>query len=92
MTWQARTSELSRSHLVLISRRMCYVGRTLAVAIHLIDDRPVPLLGGVVSCEYNDDGLYRIDLDLLRIDEGHAVYEWAHTAGVRRAAKPRSGG
>lgn len=90
MTWQAKTSELSRSNLVLVSRRMCYVGRCLAVAIHLIDDRPVPLLGRVVSCDYNDDGLYRIDLDLLKIEEGHAVYEWAFEHGVRRAAKARA--
>ena len=90
MTWQAKASELSRSNLVLISRRMCYVGRSLAVAIHLIDDRPVPLLGRVVSCEYNDDGLYRIDIDLLKIEEGHAVYEWAHASGVRRGAKTRA--
>jgi hypothetical protein len=90
MTWQSKSAELSRSNLVLVSRRMCYVGRSLAIAIHLIDDRPVPLLGRVVSCEYNDDGLYRIDLDLLKIEEGHAVYQWAHASVVRRAAKPRS--
>ena len=90
MTWQARSVELGRSHFVLVSRRMCYVGRQLAVAIHLIDDRPVPLLGRVVSCDYNDDGLYRIDLDLVKIDEGHAVYEWAFANGVRRAAKARA--
>ncbi|MBY0113586.1 MAG: hypothetical protein K2Y21_12250 [Phycisphaerales bacterium] len=89
MTWQAKTLELSRSNLVLVSRRMCYIGRHLAMAIHLIDDRPVPLLGRVVSCEYNDDGLYRIDLDLLKIEEGHSVYEWAHTSGLRRASKSR---
>lgn len=90
MTWQARSSELGRSHFVLTSRRMCYVGRHLAIAIHLIDDRPVPLLGRVVSCDYTDDGLYRIDLDLLKIDEGHAVYEWAFEHGVRRASKARA--
>lgn len=90
MLWQARTLELSRSNLVVISRRMCYIGRQLAMAIHLIDDRPVPLLGRVVSCEYNDDGLYRIDADLLKIEEGHNVYEWAHAAGLRRASKLRS--
>lgn len=56
---------------------MCYPGRVLALAVHLIDDRPVPLLGRVVNCQYSDDGLYRVDIDLIRIPEGHSVYSWA---------------
>lgn len=76
-SWVARTFELSKSHLVMDSRRMCYPGRVLALAVHLIDDRPVPLLGRVVNCQYSDDGLYRVDIDLLKIPEGHSVYAWA---------------
>jgi len=76
-SWVARSFELSKSHLVMDSRRMCYPGRVLALAVHLIDDRPVPLLGRVVNCQYSDDGLYRVDLDLIRIPEGHSVYAWA---------------
>ncbi|MGH7245098.1 MAG: hypothetical protein ACREJD_16910 [Phycisphaerales bacterium] len=76
-SWVARSLELSKSHLVMESRRMCYPGRVLALAVHLIDDRPVPLLGRVVSCNYSDDGLYRVDLDLLKIPENHSVYAWA---------------
>ncbi|MBX3389711.1 MAG: hypothetical protein KF691_09690 [Phycisphaeraceae bacterium] len=76
-SWVARSLELSRSHVVMESRRMCYPGRVLALAVHLIDDRPVPLLGRVVTCQYSDDGLYRVDLDLIKIPEGHSVYAWA---------------
>lgn len=76
-SWLARSLELSKSHVVLQSRRMCYPGRVLALAVHLIDDRPVPLLARVVNCQYSDDGLYRVDLDLIRIPEGHSVYAWA---------------
>ncbi len=75
--WAAKSIELSKSHLVFLSRRMCYPGRVLAVAVHLIDDRPVPLLGRVVSCGYCDDGAYKVDLDLSRIPDGHSIYEWA---------------
>ncbi|MBN8599119.1 MAG: hypothetical protein J0L78_15710 [Planctomycetes bacterium] len=75
--WVARSLELSKSHLVMESRRMCYPGRVLALAVHLIDDRPVPLLARVINCQYSDDGRYRVDLDLLRIPEGHSVYAWA---------------
>lgn len=76
-SWVARSIELSKSHFVMASRRMCYPGRVLALAVHLIDDRPVPLLGRVVNCQYSDDGLYKVDVDLVRIPEGHSVYAWA---------------
>ncbi|MBS0191767.1 MAG: hypothetical protein U0573_11950 [Phycisphaerales bacterium] len=79
--WNAKTAELSRSHVVLESRRMCYPGRILALAIHLIDDRPVPLLCRVVTCQYSDDGLYRVDVDLLKIPDGHSIYDWALARG-----------
>lgn len=79
--WVAKTTELSKSNVVVTSRRMCYPGRVLAIAIHLIDDRPVPLLAKVVTCHYSDDGMYRVDLDLLKIPEGHSIYDWAVARG-----------
>lgn len=76
-SWLAKALELSKSTIVMESRRMCYPGTVLALAVHLIDDRPVPLLARVVTCQYSDDGLYRVDLDLLKIPEGHSIYAWA---------------
>lgn len=80
-TWSGRGRELSRSHLVLRSRRMCYVGKQILVAIHLIDDRPVPLLGRVFSCEYDGDGQYKIGLDLHPIPERPEIRDWILARG-----------
>ena len=74
--WAARAQTLSRSHLVLHSRRMSYTTRTLLVAIHLIDANPTPLMGKVVECEYYADGLYRIVLELLPLPEAETVAGW----------------
>jgi hypothetical protein len=75
-TWTARAREISRSSLVLRSRRMCYTGRSLLVAVHLIDDRPVPLFGRVAACDYDGDGMYRVDVDLLPVPEHSAARAW----------------
>ena len=80
-TWTGRGRELGRSHLILRSRRMCYVGRHLVVAIHLIDDRPVPLMGRVYSCDYDGDGQYRIAIDLLPIPERTEIRDWIMARG-----------
>ncbi len=77
-----RAAILSRSHLVLLSRRMTYRGRLLLIAIHLIDDTPTPLFGVVESCEYHGDGQHRIVLSLKSVDEVHGVTAWVH--GRRR--------
>ena len=61
--WSARSLLLSRANLVFIARRMVHPNRTLAVACHLIDDRPTPLFGNVVACEYVEGSGYRIDMD-----------------------------
>lgn len=83
--WTARARELSRSHIVLTSRRMCYVGRLVLLAIHLIDAEPTPLLARVVSCEYDGEGLYRLDLDLLECPEHREIKVW-----IEARAKERS--
>lgn len=75
--WPARTALLSRSHLVVLSRRMSYTGRIMLVAVHLIDDEPTPLLGRVALCEYYADSLYKIVLELLKLSPGDAAYRWA---------------
>lgn len=74
--WTARARELSRSHIVLVSRRMCYVGRPVLMAIHLIDAEPTPLFGRVAECEYDGEGLYRLDVDLLELPEQREIKAW----------------
>ena len=74
--WTARGRELSRSHLILRSRRMCYQGRRVLVAVHLIDDKPVPLVGRVTACEYDGDGLYRVDLELIQVPTKPEITQW----------------
>jgi hypothetical protein len=75
-TWAARAREISRSSMVIASRRMCYHGRLLVLAVHLIDDSPVPLLGRVAACEYEADGLYRTDLELLPMPTQGPIRDW----------------
>ena len=66
-TWIARARMLSRSNVVFASSKMCYVGRDLIVAIHLIDSTPVPLFGRVFSCEYDTDGMHIVDMELAEV-------------------------
>lgn len=74
--WTGRANELSRSQLSFRSRRMCYEGRELVIAVHLVDDRPVPLYGMVSACEYDGDGLYKTRVNLLPLPETEAVRMW----------------
>jgi len=82
-TWTCRARELSRSTVVLISRRMCYTGRIVVMAVHLIDDAPVALMGRIVACEYEADGLYRVDLDLLPLPPSGPHRDWVAARGRR---------
>ncbi len=83
----AKGKELSRANVVISSRKLIYPGRLVALAVHLIDDRPVPLMGRVFSCVYDSDGLYRIDVDLLPMDDRGAIREWVN--GRERATPLR---
>lgn len=74
--WTGRGRELGRGHMVFRSRRMCYEGRRLLAAVHLIDDQPVPLFGRVTGCEYDNDGLYRVQMELLPLPEKPDVAIW----------------
>lgn len=80
--WSGRGVELSRSQLILKSKRMCYEGRLLLVAVHMIDDRPVPLFGQVKSCDYDGEGLYKTELSLLELPDEEPVRQWAKTQGA----------
>jgi hypothetical protein len=74
--WIARGRELGRGHIAFRSRRMCYQGRRILVAVHLIDDKPVPLFGIVRACEYDVDGLYRVELDLHPLPDRPEIAVW----------------
>lgn len=80
-TWAARARRLSRSKLVVASRRMCYPGRMIIVAVHLIDARPVPLFGQVVGCEYDGEGIYRVEIDMLPCPDTRAIRDWLSARG-----------
>jgi hypothetical protein len=74
--WPGRACELSRSHIAFRSRRMCYEGRAVLVAVHLVDDRPVALFGVVARSEYDGEGLYRTTLDLAALPKSDGVTAW----------------
>ncbi len=75
-TWTARSTHLSRSHLAFLSRRMVYRDRMVVIAIHLIDDQPVPLMGKVIECDYHGDGLHRTIIELTPVPRSEAITAW----------------
>lgn len=82
-TWGGRAVEISRSHLTVRSRRMCYEGREVLIAVHLIDDKPTALFGLVAKSDYDGDGLYRTVFNLQRLPENDAVAAWVNTLQPR---------
>lgn len=75
-TWSARGTAVSRSTMSIRSRRMCYQGSLLLIAVHLIDDRPTVLAGRVTACDYDGEGLYAVDLELMPKPESEDVRRW----------------
>jgi hypothetical protein len=75
--WTARASMLSRSNVVIRSRRMIYPEGVIGILIHLIDSKPVVLLGRVAICDYDADGLYVVDLDLIPMPSDGPIAKWA---------------
>lgn len=55
---------------------MCYEERLVVIAVHLIDAKPVPLFGVVRSCDYDGDGLYRVEIELLPMPEERPLLDW----------------
>lgn len=84
-TWAGRGIELSRSSMTFRSRRLCYEGRRLVVAVHLVDDRPVALFGLVSKSEYDGEGLYRTTVMLQPIPEEEPVRNWVQSVAERLA-------
>lgn len=81
-SWTARGIELSRSHLTFRSKRMCYATRFLLIAVHMVDDRPVPLFGQVRLCEYDSDGLYRTEITLHEVPDEDPIGRWLKGRGA----------
>ncbi len=75
-TWSARARSICRSAMAFQSRRMCYVDRMIVTAVHLIDDKPVTLFGRVRACEYESEGQYRVEMDLVPMPESKALADW----------------
>lgn len=84
-TWTGRAQDLSRSTLTFRSRRLCYEGRELLVAIHLVDDRPVILFGRVSRSDYDGDGLYKTSIALAELPDSEAVQRWMNALANRNA-------
>ena len=78
--WSARAAGLSRSSIIVLSRRMIYTHRTIGVLIHLVDSKPVVLFSRAVSCEYVGNGQHVVDLDLIPIPEIGPIALWANKA------------
>jgi len=74
--WSARTRRLSRRMMVFASRRMCHMDRLLMFVVHLVDAEPAPLCGRVVGCDYESEGLYRVDVELLPLPDQRSVRAW----------------
>ncbi len=78
--WSARAIGLSRSNLVVRSRRMIYAHQAIGALIHLVDSEPVVLFGRAVDCEYAGEGQYVVDLDFIPIPATGPIAQWAEEA------------
>lgn len=83
-TWTVRSLLLSRSKLVVLSRRMMFVGKRMLLVAHRIDAEPVLLSSKVADCEYHGDGMYRLVLDLETPPKDTKISQWLDE---RRAAR-----
>jgi hypothetical protein len=63
--WPGRIREVSRTHVAILTRRMCYCGRRLRVTVQATEGSAKVLAGEVESCEYKAAGMHRIVLSLV---------------------------
>lgn len=83
-TWTGRGESLSKSHMVFRSRSLCYVGRRLIIAVHLIDSQPALLVGKVLACEYLGECQHRTILQLETLPAEGKINEWLHARAPKR--------
>lgn len=87
-SWMAKARSLSGSNIVFHSRRMVYIHRVIVIMVHMVDEEPVALLAKVHTCDYDSEGLCRVDADLLAIPEEGPVARGI--AEMRKLAKSLS--
>lgn len=75
-TWQGRAVRLSRSHLVLCSRKLSYEGRVILAAVHMIDASPTCLAGKVMVCDYLGGTKFAIALALIETPQSPSIDAW----------------
>ena len=63
---------------------MIHLGKQVAIAVHRIDDEPVPLIGRVGECEYHADGQHVIMLELLPITDPETMAQWTRDRARQR--------
>lgn len=83
-TFHARTESLSRAGLVLVTRKLSFVGRHVIVAVHHIDSGPTLLFGAVRSCVYLGEGQHRLVLDFEKLTSNDHVHAWANALAAKR--------
>ena len=74
--WAARGKDVSRERLVFLSRRMVRVGSLVIVAVHMIDDQPMPLFGKILECEYASEGMHRVVLEFRPVPWSVELRTW----------------
>lgn len=52
------------------------MNREVVLAIHLIDGSPVGLYGRIESCDYDGDGQYLVDIDLISLPNRPELHAW----------------
>jgi len=98
--WTARAVRLSRSHLVVRSKKLCYVERYVLIAIHLLDADPTCLAAVVKQCDYIGGMHYALGLALVELPQTAFVDAWIAglqprvprkaTHAALRQAKPKA--
>lgn len=74
--WGARGREVSRERLVFLSRRMVRRDSHVIIAVHMVDDEPMPLFGKVMDCDYEADGLHRIVVEFRPVPWNDELHGW----------------
>ncbi len=83
--WPARSVRISRSHIVISSKRMCHIERKLLLAVHKIDAHPLILEGSVESCSYVAGGLCCVVVRLKGIAESEVAETWSSSFAPKGA-------
>lgn len=81
--WSARGREVTRERMVFMSRRMVRAGALVLIAVHMIDDEPMPLFAKVLECDYESEGRHRVVVEFRPVPWSAEIRTWL-AARVRR--------